>query len=149
MAAQRARVKPAAHRPAGLAAGGDTTIQKDGRLRPGTESAPATLTFGGDLLLAAGATAVFRGGSTIVAAGQLKLGDTWTLRLEDGFRDGGSTTLFTYGTLAADSGLAPVFDIADLGFTPSRPLSLTDTGASIVLKGVRVPVEGATVLILR
>ncbi len=130
--------------------GGNTAIQKNGRIRPGTEAAPGMLTFGGDLLLANGATAAFRGGSTIAVAGQLTLGnDNWTLRLEEGFRDGGSTTLITYGTLAADSGLAPVFDTADLGFTPSRPLSLTDTGGSIVLKGVRVPREGATVLILR
>ncbi|MFK7852182.1 MAG: autotransporter-associated beta strand repeat-containing protein, partial [Akkermansiaceae bacterium] len=104
--------------------GGDTTIS--GNLSPG--NSPGTLTFVGDLTLLAGATYTFEGGAPVdgyissagdlvEVGGTLTLTDDWTLILGSGFQDGGSVTLFTYGTAGALD-LDPTFDLSGLGFIP-------------------------------
>lgn len=112
--------------------GGAATVA--GILSPG--ASPGTLTFGSDLTLANGATYMFEGGDLAAVAGALGLNATWTLELGSGLSDGGSVTIFSYGSLGADPNLAPTFNIDNLGFTPSGSLSLTDTGTSIVLNGL-------------
>jgi autotransporter-associated beta strand protein len=121
--------------------GGATTL--NGTLSPGTS--PGTLTFDSDLTVNNGATYIFEGGDLTDVLGQLDLNNNWTLALQSGFQDGGSVTIFNYGTLAASPDLVPSFDITNLGFTPSGPLSLTDTGTGqIVLNGISIVPEPGT-----
>jgi fibronectin-binding autotransporter adhesin len=122
--------------------GGNTTL--NGILSPGTS--PGTLTFSGNLSVNNGSTYFFEGGDLTAVGGALDLNDTWTLALGAGLQDGGTVTLFTYGTLAASPHLTPTFDLTNLGFTPGGPLSLSDTGSSIVLNGVSIPEPGAALL---
>ena len=61
----------------------------------------------------------------------------------------GSTNYVLSSALGASPDLVPTFDVADLGFTPTGPLSLTDTGSEIVLNGVRVPPSGMSVMVVR
>jgi len=129
--------------------GGITTVNTGGTLSPG--NSPGTLTFNQNLTLAggtgaAGATAIFQAGDLVSVVGILTLNTDWNLTLLDGFQNGGSTTLFTYGTAGALD-LTPDFDITGLGFTPSGPLTLTNTGSAIVLNGVSIP-EPATLGLL-
>ena len=116
--------------------GGNTSIS--GTLSPG--QSPGTLTFSNDLTLLANSIYTFEGGDLVAVGGTLTLTDNWTLALGAGFQDGGSVTLFTYGT---DGGfdLVPTFDQTNLGFSPSGGLTLTDTGSSIVLNGLSVVPE--------
>lgn len=124
------------------------TVQTGGFLSPGTS--PGTLTFKADLTMNNGATLVFAGGDLVAVQNQLDLDDNWTLQLGTGFVDGGTTVLFTYGTLAATPDLAPTFDTSGLGFTPSGSLTLTnDSGNSrIVLNGIQLVPEPGTGLLL-
>ena len=123
--------------------GGNTTIS--GTLAPG--DSPGTLTFGQALTLNNGSTYDFEAGDLAAVSGALTLNSTWTLALGSGFSDGGSVTLFTYGSLTSGADLNPTINISDLGFTPSGTLSLTDTGTSIVLNGVSVPEPASLVLL--
>lgn len=134
--------------------GGATTIS--GTLSPG--KSPGTVTFVSDLTIADGGEVIFEAGDLIDVEGTLALMDNWTLTLTDGFQDGGTTLLFTYGTLAGSPDLSPTFDISGLGFIPSGPLTLFDTGDSIYLNGISAVPEpavwglclgGLSVLILR
>jgi fibronectin-binding autotransporter adhesin len=127
--------------------GGATLILNGGKVSPGVDA--GTLSFGGNLVLTNGSTVVFGGKDLVAVAGQLTLRDNWTLQLVGGFRDGGSVTLFTYGTLTASPDLAPTFNVASLGFTPSGALSLADTGSSIVLNGVQLPADPGTAVVIR
>ena len=124
--------------------GGATTI--NGKLSAG--NSPGTLTFNASLTLANGSTAIFEAGDLVNVGGALTLTDNWTLALGVGFVDGGSVTLFNYGSLTASPDLVPTFNITNLGFTPSGTLSLTDTGSSIVLNGVHVIPEPASMALL-
>ena len=101
------------------------------------------------MFLNGGANMDFEAVDAVTVAGTLTLVNNWTLKLGDGFKNGGSTVLFSYGTLGASPDLVPTFDVADLGFTPTGPLSLTDTGSEIVLNGVRVPPSGMSVMVVR
>jgi fibronectin-binding autotransporter adhesin len=123
--------------------GGNTTL--NGILSPGMS--PGTLTFTGDLAVNAGSTYRFEGGDLTAVGGTLALNDNWTLALGTGLQDGGSVTIFTYNTLALSPDLVPAFDLANLGFTPTDTLSLTDTGSSIVLNGVSVIPEPRAALL--
>ncbi len=123
--------------------GGATTL--NGVLSPG--NSPGTLTFGGNLTVNNGSTYLFEAGDLTVVDGTLDLNDNWTLSLGLGFQDGGSVTLFEYGTLAASPDLSPTFFLDNLGFTPSGALSLTDTGSEIVLNGVSVIPEPRAALL--
>ena len=125
--------------------GGDTVLS--GTLSPGTQA--GTLTFCRNLAVNNGSSCVFEAGDQVVVQGELDLNSNWTLELGSGFLNGGSVTLFTYGTLATAPALIPTFKIANLGFTPSGPLSLTDTGTSIVLNGIRLPGPAATTVIIK
>ena len=127
--------------------GGSTTILSGGKLAAGL--ATGSPKFNGNLALNAGATAIFEGVVPVNVAGQLSLVNNWTLKLGSGFKNGGSVTLFTYSTLASSPDLVPTFDTTALGFTPSASLSLTDTGSSIVLNGVKLPPSGTTILSIR
>lgn len=124
--------------------GGNTTL--NGTLSPG--QSPGTLTFDGDLTVNNGSTYSFEGGDLTDVNGILDLNDNWTLALGTGFQDGGSVTLFTYGSLAASPDLAPTFDLSGLGFTPSGVLSLTDTGSSITLEGISIIPEPASLALI-
>ncbi len=124
--------------------GGATTL--DGTLSPG--NSPGTLSFVGNLTVNNGATYLFEGGDLTAVGGTLDLNDNWTLALSSGLADGGSITIFTYGTLAATPDLVPTFDLTSLGFTPSGALSLTDTGSAIVLNGISVVPEPTTLGLL-
>ncbi len=131
--------------------GGSTTLNTLAILSPG--NSPGTITFAQDLTLiggaaAAGATAVFEGGDLVDVDGILTLNDDWNLALLSGFQDGGSVTLFTYGTAGATLDLTPDIDISGLGFTPSGPLTLTDTGSAIVLNGIAIVPEPDTIALL-
>jgi fibronectin-binding autotransporter adhesin len=125
--------------------GGNTIIQQGGILSPG--SSPGTLTFANNLTMEDGAVLFFEAGDLVDVGGQLTLEENWTLAFSEGFQDGGSVVLFTYDSFSS-TGLAPFIDIAGLGFTPSGPLSLTDTGSSIVLNGISVVPEPSTLLLL-
>ncbi|HAU37493.1 MAG TPA: hypothetical protein DCX07_07205 [Phycisphaerales bacterium] len=128
------------------AIGGATTVNSGGTLSPGDSA--GTLTINNNLTLKNGATAIFEGGDLVDVNGILDLDNDWTLKLTSGFRDGGSMVLFTYDTLAASPDLAPTFDISELGFTPTGALTLTDTGSSIVLDGISLVPEPATLSLL-
>jgi fibronectin-binding autotransporter adhesin len=119
--------------------GGDATIS--GTLSPG--QSPGTLTFSNALTLNNGATYIFEGGDLAAVGGTLTLTNNWTLALGTGLQEGGTVTLFTYGT-AGGFDLDPTFDITNLGFTltgGTGSLSLTDDGSSIVLNGLSVVPE--------
>lgn len=124
--------------------GGNTTLNNFSVLSPG--QSPGTLTFSSALTLNNGATYTFEGGDLVAVGGILTLTDNWILALGSGLSDGGSVTLFTYGT-AGGFDLAPTFDITNLGFSPSGALSLSDTGSSIVLNGLSVVPEPGAPLI--
>lgn len=117
--------------------GGNTTV--NGILSPG--NSPGTITFAGNLTLNNNSTYLFEGGDLTDVLGTLDLNDNWILSLGSGFANGGSVTLFNYGTLATTPDLVPTFDIANLGFTPTGPLSLENTGTSIVLNGISIVPE--------
>lgn len=118
--------------------GGATTIKSGGILSPG--SSPGTLTFLNNLTLNNGAILQFEAGDLVVVNGTLDLDDNWTLALGGGFKNGGSVVLFDYTTLAANPDFDPNFDLSGLGFVPTTPLSLVDTGSQIVLNGISVAV---------
>ena len=124
--------------------GGATTIVTTGFLSPGSNA--GSLTFKSSLTLnggtgAIGATAIFEGGDLVNVQGTLTLVNDWNLTLTgNDFQDGGSMTLFTYTTAGASMDLTPDFNIAGLGFIPSGPLTLTDTGSSIILNGISAQV---------
>lgn len=125
--------------------GGATTL--NGILSPGTS--PGTLTFDSDLTVNNGSTYVLEGGDLVDVNGLLTLNDNWTLALGSGFQDGGSVTIFDYGSLGGSPDLVPTFDTTNLGFTPSGPLSLTDTGSGqIILNGISIVPEPSTMMIL-
>lgn len=126
--------------------GGTTTV--NGTLAAGTS--PGTLTFSQGLNINDGATYAFEGGDLVIVNGQLDLNDNWTLALGSGFADGGSTVIFSYGSLAGSPDLTPTFDISGLGFSPSGPLSLFDDTINnqIVLLGVSaIPEPGTSLLV--
>lgn len=125
--------------------GGATTL--NGTLSPGALA--GTLTFAGNLAVSPGATCAFEAGDLVVVDGALDLDDNWTLALGDGFQDGGSVTLFNYGSLGASPDLAPTIDVTHLGFAPTHALSLSDTGTSIVLNGIRLPLPPPTTITIR
>jgi len=116
--------------------GGATTIASTATLAPGDQV--GTLTINNALTLANGSIYSFQGGDLVDVNGALTLNNNWTLALGSGLADGGSVVLFTYNSLVAGWDSAPTFDLTNLGFTPTGPLSLTDTGDSIVLNGVQV-----------
>jgi len=125
----------------------NTTVANNGTLSPG--NSPGILSIEGDLTLSSGATYVFEGGDLVEVSGALTLSDNWTLALGPGLMDGGSVTLFTYGSLTGGWDDLPTFNLDNLGFVPTGPLSLTDTGSSIVLNGVQViPEPGTSALLL-
>jgi len=119
------------------AIGGATTVS--GTVSPG--ASPGTLTFSDDLTLNNGSTYEFEAGDQTVVDGALTLNDNWTLALGSGLQDGGSVTIFTFGSLTGGADLAPTIDTSNLGFTPGGPLSLTSTSSAIVLNGVSVVPE--------
>jgi autotransporter-associated beta strand protein len=121
------------------------TVTVNGTLSPG--ASPGTLSVDA-LNVNADATYLFEGGDLTAVTHQLDLNDNWTLALGGGLKDGGTVTLFTYGTLAASPDLAPTFDLSHLGFTPSGSLSLSSVDGSIVLNGVSVVPEPATLSLL-
>ena len=127
--------------------GGSTTVANGGKLLATLETGSPS--FAADLKINGGANMDFEAVDAVTVAGTLTLVNNWTLKLGDGFKNGGSTVLFSYGTLGASPDLVPTFDVADLGFTPTGPLSLTDTGSEIVLNGVRVPPSGMSVMVVR
>ena len=117
------------------------SIVVTGTLSPG--SSAGTLSFLSDLEIASNGAFLFEGGDLASVGGNLTLADDWTLSLSgNDLQDGGSVTIFSYGGLLNDNstGLTPIFDISGLNFTPTSPLSLTDTGSSIVLNGVSVAI---------
>lgn len=126
--------------------GGTTTV--NGILSPGTS--PGTLSFSQGLNINNGSTYTFEGGDLVDVAGQLDLNENWTLALGNGLVDGGSVVIFSYGTLAGSPDLVPTFDITNLGFVPSGPLSLVDDAlnGAIVLQGVSAIPEPATLGLL-
>lgn len=125
--------------------GGVVTISSTGTLSPG--SSPGTLTINNNLNMLNGSTYIFEGGDLVDINGQLDLDNNWTLTLGPGFVDGGSVVLFTYNSIAGTPDLVPTINTAGLGFVPSGPLTLTDTGSSIVLNGISVIPEPSTVLL--
>lgn len=127
--------------------GGSTTVKYGGKLLATLETGAPS--FAADLMLSNGSKMDFEAVDAVAVGGTLTLVNNWTLKLGGGFKNGGSTVLFTYGALGASPDLVPTFDVADLGFTPTGPLSLTDTGSEIVLNGVRVPPSGMTVMVVR
>jgi fibronectin-binding autotransporter adhesin len=124
--------------------GGAATI--NGNLSAGNSA--GTLTFNNNLTLnggagAAGATAIFEGNDLVDVNGTLTLNDGWNLTLTGGFHDGGSMVLFTYTTPGATLDLTPDIDASALGFTPTSPLFLVDTGSAIELHGISAVPEPA------
>jgi autotransporter-associated beta strand protein len=123
----------------------NTTVGANATLSPG--NSPGILSIEGNLTLNNGATYVFEGGDLVDVSGALTLANNWTLALGAGLMDGGSVTLFTYGSLTPGWDNIPTFNLDNLGFVPTGALTLTDTGSSIVLNGVQViPEPGAAVL---
>lgn len=123
--------------------GGATTI--NGTLSPG--NSPGTLTFDNNLTLANGSTLLFEAGDLVAVNAQLTLATNWTLQLNSSanWQLGGTTTLFTYSTLAGSPALTPTFtDNTGLGGS----LTLSDTGSAIVLNGYSVVPEPATLALV-
>ena len=127
--------------------GGSTTVANGGKLLATLETGSPS--FAADLKLNGGANMDLEAVGAVAVAGTLTLVNNWTLKLGGGFKNGGSTVLFSYGALGASPDLVPTFDASGLGFTPTGPLSLTDTGSEIVLNGVRVPPSGMSVMVVR
>jgi hypothetical protein len=92
-------------------------------------------------------TAVFGGNDLAAVEGALTLTGGWKLNLDSGFQNGGSATLFTFGS-AGTLNLSPTINTSNLGFTPTGSLSLSEVGDSIVLEGVSFVPEPATVSLL-
>ena len=116
--------------------GGATAVNNGASLAPGN-GGPGTLTFNGDLNLASGTSRLlFEAGDLVTVNGALSLASAWNLAVTGAdFRNGGSVVLFTYasaGTLNINADI----DVSGLGFAPSGPLSLTNTGSSIILNGI-------------
>ncbi|MHA3770403.1 beta strand repeat-containing protein [Verrucomicrobiota bacterium sgz303538] len=124
---------------------GNVTVNLGGTVSPGIGAGTLTAT---GLSLETGSKYTFQGGDVIDVNGTLDLNDQWTLSLGTGLGNGGSVILFTYDTLAGIPDLTPVFDLSQLGFTPTSQLSLTDTGSSIVLNGVQAIPEPASAVTL-
>ncbi len=128
--------------------GGNTTISAGGRLSPG--NSPGTISFSGNLNVSGASFVDFEAGDLINAEGALSLSNSWTLVLGTGFADGGTTTLFEYGsigTLATGWNDIARIDATGLGFSPTS-LSFTDTGTSIILNGISVIPEPTTVVMM-
>lgn len=125
---------------------GTATINSGGTLSPG--ASPGTLTFSDDLTMLNGSTYAFEGGDLVDVDGNLTLTDNWTLALGGGLQDGGSVTLFEYGTLTGGFDDTPTFDLAGLGFAPTSTLTLTDDGGFITLNGLSVVPEPSTTALL-
>lgn len=126
--------------------GGATTI--NGTISPGDGAGVGTLSFAGNLTLNNNSVFTFQGGDLIDVNGTLDLNDNWTLSLTGGLVNGGSILLFTYDILAASPDLVPTFDISQLGFTPSGPLTLTNDGlGNIFLNGVQAVPEPTSALL--
>jgi len=124
----------------------DGTTDVNGILSPG--NSPGTLTFTGDLNLNTGSTYLLEGGDLVAVDGTMSLNDDWTLSLSGlDFIDGGSTTIFTFGTLSGSPDLSPTFDTTGLSFTPTS-LNLSQSGNSIVLNGVSVIPEPSTLILV-
>jgi len=121
--------------------GGATTINSSGILAPG--DGVGTLTINSSLSMAGGSVFKFDGGDLVAVNGALTLANNWVLSLGAGLADGGSVTLFTYGSLVSVD-LTPVFDLSQLGFTPTGQLSLSQVGNTIVLNGVQAIPEPST-----
>jgi|GEM_PF-2130076 len=112
--------------------GGATVI--DGTLSPGNSAGEITFA---DLSLNSGSIYHYEGGDHTIATGILTLNDNWTLSLSgSNFVDGGSTVLFTFGTLAANPDLDPLIDLTHLGITVSGPLFITQVDNTLVLNGI-------------
>lgn len=126
--------------------GGAVTIANGGAVSPG--NSPGTLTIENNLTLQDGAIAIFEGGDLVDVTGNLQLDNSWILQLNSGFLDGGSMVLFRYDTITPVPWLTPTFDTANLGFVPSGPLSLSDSGSSIVLHGISAIPEPGTFLLV-
>lgn len=125
--------------------GGNTTMNAGTILSPG--QSPGTLTFAGNLAINNLATYLFEGGDLTAVGGILDLNDNWTLSLGSGFQLGGSVTLFTYGTLAADPDLIPTFvDNTGLGLDLGT-LSVTGSGGFITLNGISAVPEPSAALL--
>jgi len=124
--------------------GGAATV--NGILSPG--DGVGTLAFSNNLTVSSTGTYAFQGGDLVTAAGALNLGNNWTMSLGSGLMDGGSITIFTFGSLAGSSDLTPIFDLSQLGFTPTGPLSLTQVGNTLVLNGVQAIPEPSTYALL-
>src|SRR5690606_20952934 len=94
-----------------------------------------------------GATYLFEGdgvnGDLVNVGGLLPLNDNWILKLE-GVEEGGSVTIFTFGSLYGGSDLNPIFDSSALAFTPT--LSLEVINNTIVLHGVSIPEPSVVML---
>ena len=119
--------------------GGTTNL--NGTLSPG--NSPGTITFA-NLNVNSGSTVLFEAGDLTVVTGQLDLNSTWTLSLaaNANWQVGGTTVLFTYGTLAATPYLTTLItDGTGLGGT----LTVTNNGTGqILLNGYSVVPEPAT-----
>ena len=116
--------------------GGATTVNNGATLAPGN-GGPGTLTFNGNLNLAGGTSKMlFEGGDLVAVNGALSLASAWNLAVTGAdFRNGGSVVLFNFASAGALNINADI-DVSGLGFTPSSPLSLTNTGSSIILNGI-------------
>ncbi|MFA7343073.1 MAG: autotransporter-associated beta strand repeat-containing protein [Terrimicrobiaceae bacterium] len=126
--------------------GGATTVSGGGIISAGDGGGADTLTFANGLSLSAGnSRAIFEAGDLIaVTGGTLGLASAWDLTISGpGYKNGGTTTLFTYttaGTIFTNADIT----LTGLGFTPSGPLTLTSTGSAIVLNGISVVPEPST-----
>ena len=122
--------------------GGATTVNAGGTVAAGDGGAD-TLTFANGLNLSTVTSkAIFEAGDLIdVTGGTLNLASAWDLTISGlGYQDGGSVTLFTYttaGTIFTNADIT----LVGLGFAPTGPLTLTDTGSAIVLNGISVVPE--------
>jgi hypothetical protein len=104
------------------------------------------MNFAQNLSMVGASIADFKGNDLLDVDGALSLSDTWSLALGTGFQNGGSTTVFTYGsgTFSTAALAAARINATGLGFTPSGPLSFTDTGSAIMLNGISAIPEPAT-----
>jgi fibronectin-binding autotransporter adhesin len=122
--------------------GGATTVAGGGTVAAG-DGGVGTLTFANGLNLSAGnSKAIFEAGDLIaITGGTLSLASAWDLTISGiGYQDGGSVTLFTYSTAGTIFTNADI-TLVGLGFAPTGPLTLTDTGSAIVLNGISVVPE--------
>ncbi len=93
---------------------------------------------------------IFEGGDLINVSDTLDLNSGWTLSLREGLVDGGSVTLFSYGTLASSPHLTPTIDGSQLDFTPSGTLYLENDTENklVILHGVQAVPEPAGLSLL-